>query len=285
MSSLYDTVRREALDAGLIKGLVADTHSGKGDLDCHDVDRERLAEWVESFHRNGIALITNLPPREDALQEFISKSFQYSKLTTYGESFTIEALDEPNNLAYSDIGLQLHTDLPFYSEPPAIQLFHCLLPATIGGESFVCDGEALALRMRDENPDAYHTLTSQWLKFQDLSPHWHLEAEHPIIREEQGRIKRICFNERNRDSWRSWNGDKEGVERFYHALDAYTAMVDDPQNHLNIHLQAGEVIVVDNWRLMHARKGFSGPRKFCGAYVDWDAALGLWRRSSRSRRQ
>ena len=32
----------------------------------------------------------------------------------------------------------------------------------------------------------------------------------------------------------------------------------------------GRAVLVDNWRVMHGRSGFSGSRRLCGAYINWD---------------
>ena len=46
-----------------------------------------------------------------------------------GETFQIKSVCDPNNLAYSNLGLQMHTDLPFNAQPPGIQLFFCMQQA------------------------------------------------------------------------------------------------------------------------------------------------------------
>ena len=79
--------------------------------------------------------------------------------------------------------------------------------------------------------------------------------------------------------WHGWHGWRR---RFYDALDRFEALVDAPQNAIDLRLQGGEVVVTDNWRVMHSRRSFVGDRHFLGAYVDWDAMRGVWRRSSRA---
>lgn len=34
--------------------------------------------------------------------------------------------DNPINIAYSNMALELHQDLPYYESPPGVQLLHCL---------------------------------------------------------------------------------------------------------------------------------------------------------------
>jgi trimethyllysine dioxygenase len=46
-------------------------------------------------------------------------------------------------------------------------------------------------------------------------------------------------------------------------------------------LKPGMMVVIDNWRVMHGRSGFSGDRRMCGAYVgrdEWRSRLEVLRR-------
>jgi len=42
---------------------------------------------------------------------------------------------QPENLAYSDLGLGLHTDNPYRGSGAGFQALHALIPASEGGES------------------------------------------------------------------------------------------------------------------------------------------------------
>ena len=51
-----------------------------------------------------------------------------------GTVFDVVSTDNPINIAYSNIALDLHQDLPYYESPPGLQLLHCLKfsPAVTG---------------------------------------------------------------------------------------------------------------------------------------------------------
>jgi alpha-ketoglutarate-dependent taurine dioxygenase len=51
-----------------------------------------------------------------------------------GTIFDVVSTDNPINIAYSNIALDLHQDLPYYESPPGVQLLHCLKfsPAVTG---------------------------------------------------------------------------------------------------------------------------------------------------------
>ena len=118
-----------------------------------------------------------------------------------------------------------------------------------------------------------------------LTGDWMDQASHPTIMvDERGELERIHLNDRVRDSWRGWmeGMDIAQTDKFYEALDAYEQIVQNEQNHMVTRLEQGEVIVTDNWRVLHARRSFNGSRHFEGAYISWDIMKALWRRTPRS---
>lgn len=61
----------------------------------------------------------------------------------------MRSVPQPQNLAYSDRGLGLHTDNPYREPAPGFQVLHALVPAPAGGDSLFGDSvhsEAAVLR-------------------------------------------------------------------------------------------------------------------------------------------
>ncbi|HET7757532.1 MAG TPA: gamma-butyrobetaine hydroxylase-like domain-containing protein, partial [Steroidobacteraceae bacterium] len=65
--------------------------------------------------QDGIAFVHALPRREAAFLEAMALIGVIAD-TNYGRTFQVRSLPQPENLAYSDLGLGLHTDNP-YREP------------------------------------------------------------------------------------------------------------------------------------------------------------------------
>jgi alpha-ketoglutarate-dependent taurine dioxygenase len=72
--------------------------------------------------------------------------------TNYGLVFDVRAVPQPENLAYSDVGLGLHTDNPYREPVPGFQALHTLVAAPDGGDNLFADGWALAAHLRDTDP-------------------------------------------------------------------------------------------------------------------------------------
>ena len=79
--------------------------------------------------------------------------------TNYGLVFDVRSVPQPENLAYSDLGLGLHTDNPYREPVPGFQALHVLVASPDGGESLFADGFALAEHLRGSAPEAFALLT------------------------------------------------------------------------------------------------------------------------------
>jgi gamma-butyrobetaine dioxygenase len=57
-----------------------------------------------------------------------------------------QRVDDPINVAYSNMALDVHIDLAYYESPPGLQLLHCMQfdADVIGGNSIVLDGFRVA---------------------------------------------------------------------------------------------------------------------------------------------
>lgn len=294
---IEDEVRAASLDAAVVLESLSGTDRNVSAWDDTSASNavELVAAWVESLRTRGCGIIKNVKPEREAILGFIRAVFQAERATAYGTSFTIKSVRNPSNLAYNSEALLGHTDQPYMAEPPGIQLFHCIKQADKGGESRFLDGFAMARKVWEQDKEAFEILTKHQVLFHDLTPRWHLEAYHPIFELAQGvapdadgmpALLRVHFNEQSRDSWRQYDANdprqsRENLDKFYKALDIVDRMVWEEQE-LSFLLQPGEVIVSDNWRTFHNRSAFTGERHFEGAYIDWDIAEAVWRRSSRA---
>ncbi|CAK9071461.1 unnamed protein product [Durusdinium trenchii] len=261
-------------------GITEDLTGGRLRFDWAELhDAGAKQRWIEAMHTDGVALVTGVPQHPMGVKDFAELLGTFVLPSVYGETFEIKAKNDPNNLAYSNLGLQMHTDLPFNAVPPSVQLFHCLEQAAEGGESIVMDGFAAAEALKAEDPEAFQLLCDHPLRFQDITPEWFSSAEHPTFEvSKTGSLWRVNFNERTRDSWRHWHPEDLHVSaRVYEALQKFEKLVEERARYAALRLKPGEMVCTDNWRVMHSRSGFVGSRHFVGAYFDWDALHARWR--------
>jgi len=92
--------------------------------------------------------------------------FGFVRETNYGMWFEVRAEVNPNNLAYTNLGLQAHTDNPYRDPVPTLQILACVENTVEGGESSVVDGFAVAAALQAENAEGFRLLSSCPARFE-----------------------------------------------------------------------------------------------------------------------
>ena len=236
------------------------------------------AQWLGSLTRYGFATLSGGPVREGALFDVVDL-FGYVRETNYGKLFEVRTEVNPTNLAYTGLGLQAHTDNPYRDPMPTVQVLYCLESSAKGGENMVVDGFAVAQKLRDENPDYFDALSQNCARFefsggQDV----HLTSRRPMIElAPDGEIIAVRFN--NRSAAAITDVPFDQMETYYAAYRRFGEIIDDPSMEVSFRLNPGDCFVVDNTRVMHARKGYSGEgtRWIQGCYADMDGVWSTWR--------
>lgn len=233
-----------------------------------------LGDWLAAVRTYGFAVLDGVPTESGALCE-VAERFGYVRETNYGRWFDVRTEVNPNNLAYTNLGLQAHTDNPYRNPVPTLQLLSCLENSVEGGESIVVDGFQAAQRLRSECPDAFHLLTQYKATFEYTgSEGVQLRANEPIIDlAPDGEITAIRFN--HRSAAPLIHVPYEDMEGYYDAYRRFSEIIEDENMQVNFKLSPGELFIVDNTRVLHARKAFSGTgeRWLQGCYADKDGLL------------
>ena len=121
-------------------------------------DKTLLLQWLKSLYRYGFAKMTGGKIESGALIR-TANLFGYVRETNYGKWFEVRSEVDAINLAYTNLGLQAHTDNPYRDPVPTIQILYCLENSASGGDSTVVDGFNAAIRLRNENPDYFNLFT------------------------------------------------------------------------------------------------------------------------------
>jgi gamma-butyrobetaine dioxygenase len=236
--------------------------------------REALGEWLAEVRRYGFALMTNVPTQSGSLCK-VAELFGYVRETNYGRWFDVRAEVSPRNLAYTNLGLQAHTDNPYRDPVPTLQILACLDNTVEGGESIVVDGFKVAERLQQEDPSGFVLLAGYCARFEYAgSKNVRLRAKRPIIEiGSDGELLAIRFN--NRSAAPFVDVPYERMEAYYAAYRKFAELIEDPAMAVTFKLAPGELFIVDNTRVLHARKAFSGSgtRWLQGCYADKDGLL------------
>jgi gamma-butyrobetaine dioxygenase len=241
--------------------------------DFNAVHRDNVAraQWLGGLVRYGFGKLTGGPATSGALMQ-VADLFGYVRETNYGKWFEVRTEVNPTNLAYTGLGLQAHTDNPYRDPVPTVQILYCLENSAEGGENMVVDGFACAHRLRAENPRGFDLLSRYCARFEYAgSDGVCLRSRRPMIElAPDGELIGIRFN--NRSSAAITDVPYEDMEAYYAAYRRLGEIIDDPAMEVTFKLNPGECFVVQNTRVLHARKGYSGEgsRWLQGCYADMD---------------
>ncbi len=237
-------------------------------------DRGALARWLAAVRRLGFAVMTGLPVENGSLLK-VASLFGYVRETNYGRWFDVRAEVNPTNLAYTNLGLQAHTDNPYRDPVPTLQLLACLENTVQGGDSVVVDGFMAVERLKREQPRHFEVLSAVPARFEFAgSQGVRLRAKRPIIElGPDGELLAIRFN--NRSLAAVTDASYEEMADFYSAYRRFAELIEDDAMAVTFKLAPGELFIVDNTRVLHARRAFSGvgSRWLQGCYADRDGLL------------
>ena len=238
-------------------------------------------DWLTRLVQDGIAFLTDVPCTDRQILA-AAALMGHVQETNYGLLFDVRSVARPENLAYSDYGLGLHTDNPYRDPVPGFQALHVLVASPEGGDSIFADGFALAEHLREADPGAFDVLSRTPVPFHYRSRDADLYAETPLIRlSAAGEVCAVHYNNRSIAPLRPTGCD---LRRFYAAYRRFALLLREPRFQARLKLEDGDLVVFDNQRTLHGRTAFSSvryPRHLQGCYLTRDSVysrVGLLRR-------
>lgn len=239
-------------------------------------DRD-LLDRTESFLRHGFVILEGVPRQDGAILE-VARRFGFPRDTNFGTVFEVRSVPSAEDLAYSSLALAPHTDNPYRTPVPGIQLLHCLVNETSGGLSTLVDGLAVSEALRRDDPEAWDILTRTPVRFRFLSATAEHVAWAPLIElDAAGRFETIRVSPRLEYVPLA---EPARLAAFYRARRALDRLLEAPGFTLRFRLADGDLMMFDNRRLLHGRTGFDpaeGHRHLQGCYIDIDGPRSLHR--------
>ncbi len=237
-------------------------------------NKKLLINWLKSLNSFGFAKITGCEKKTGTVIK-VAKLFGYVRETNYGKYFDVKSKTNAINLAYTNHGLQAHTDNPYRNPVPTIQILHCIKNSTKGGETKVIDGFNAALHLKKKNKKYFDLLSKYCSRFEfKRKKNIHLKSRFPMIKLSPDReLIAIHFN--NRSIAPLTDVPYNDMLNYYKAYRKFSKIIDDPKMAIKFKLKEGDCIIVDNTRVLHARTAYSGTgsRLLQGCYADKDGLL------------
>jgi gamma-butyrobetaine dioxygenase len=236
-----------------------------------------LAGWVTDFLEYGFVIFARVPPVPRTLFQ-VAAMFGFTRETNFGSLFEVRSEPVATDLAYTSLPLDPHTDNPYRWPVPGVQLLHCLANETSGGLSTLVDGFAAAEALRVRDKAAFEVLTRTAVRFRYRDAATDLVASAPPIElDAAGGLLAVHFSPRL-DFVPL--GSPEVLDGYYRARRAFDHLLRSPQFEIRFLLETGDLLMMDNRRLLHGRTGFDpaeGLRHLQGCYIDIDGPRSLYR--------
>ena len=141
----------------------------------------------------------------------------------------------------------------------------------VNSTSTLVDGLRLAVEMARDQPAAFETLCTVPARFhRRLREGWHFDLRAPVFRRDRrGVVTGIRMNDR---CLAPVDAEPDDVVRFYEAVRLLMERIKSGDGMVTIHLEAGQMLVFDNQRLLHGRTSFdpSSGRYIRIIHVDHD---------------
>jgi gamma-butyrobetaine dioxygenase/trimethyllysine dioxygenase len=224
---------------------------------------------LERVQAHGAAVLRGAGPDTEALIDALARAGLRVIETHFGRIEDLRTDNTTNQntdqLGYTDAPVDLHTDQPFLQDPPSYQMLHCMRPADEGGDSVVADAKQAALHLRSVDALAFELLTTVPVVFHRQQKAFERRLVSPMIELRDGGFFRV------RSSYFTLAPHRipfETMEPWYRAYARFTRLVRDPRHQLRFKLEAGDALLYDNARMLHARTGFQGARWVRGVYFD-----------------
>jgi len=238
-----------------------------------------LRQWLENIACYGLGMVSDTPHTSEATR-LLAERVAYIRMDIFG-GFADSDLSEPHaDSAYSNGYLASHTDGTYSYDPPGLLLFHVLDTDYIDGESIFIDGFYAVEILRQSYPEAFSILTQVPMPGHYLEVNTHLESKESLIKlDHNNRVQRIRFNHMDRMPF-YWG---EQTAQVYDALWKWRKIIDDIDNQCRFRLTSGNVVLFDNWRLLHGRLGYEGERRMVNCYLnmeDFESKLKILRNTN-----
>ena len=244
-------------------------------------ESKEMYDLLVSFYKYGFVIIKNIPTDDNFIVKF-ANSIGSVRRTNFGEYFDVKSKPDPNDLAYTSLGLTPHTDNPYRNPVPCIQLLHCIESKVSGGLSTLVDGFTVTEDLKIENPDFYKILSEVKVRFKFIDKEVVLEDWSELIKlNDDKTFKQVRFSPRL-DYVPIL--ERKKLDLYYKARKKLSEMYNSDKYRIEFKLSPKDLMMMDNYRLLHGRTSYEtkeGNRFLQGCYIDYDSTEGKLRHLKR----
>ncbi|KAJ2807933.1 hypothetical protein H4R21_000286 [Coemansia helicoidea] len=239
------------------------------------------AKLHDLLAKYGVAVIRSRgDDTEDIIHDFIGHDADVIS-THFGRIEHLRTGNTENThndqLGYTNAAVRLHTDQCYADQVPGFQFLHCIRPADSGGENYFVHAESAANYLKTEiSRRAYELLTTVPVRFDRRQSKFQAAHTDPILRlgdpaASGRRLEQVRYSYFTQAAQTAV--PFADLHEWYEALQTWDRLLYRDDFQIKARLEAGDVVIYDNLKVLHARNGFSGARHMAGVYL---ASSDLW---------
>ena len=183
------------------------------ELASPDTQYDSRKRMMQTLLKYGVCWLKDTPS-DHAATVAAAEAFSTVQSNVFGHDWSFTADGARSDTAYTTMGIGLHTDASYYTQPMGIQIFHVLQHNGTGGATMLSDGFAALKELDSEALDflSQYVLRHEYKETGRPGHHVHSVGTVVDLNKLNGSVRRLRFN----------NFDRapivpENSERFYHA--------------------------------------------------------------------
>ena len=236
-------------------------------LNYSDVlSKEGFKSFLKNLYEYGFCVLTNCETSLKSV-ETIANKIGYVRESIFGGLWEFESNENMADSAYTQEELRPHTDSTYSKDAPGLQLLLCCDYNATGGESIMVDGFNIAETLKKEK-EIFDILSNIEVPGRYVGDGVILEASRPVFRlNSKKELLQVSFNNYDRAEFRIEN---ELIIKFYDAIKKFDNLANKSEFQWKHILKPGELLIFNNWRILHGRGSFKGKRKMSGCYINME---------------
>ena len=225
---------------------------------------EGFKNLLQTIKTYGFSIINNCPTEMKTVEDIANK-IGYVRNSIFGDLWNFESNTEMADSAYTQEELRPHTDGTYNHDAPGLQLLLCCEYEAEGGESIMVDGFKIAKILRENHGTSYNILSEIDIPGRYFGDGVELIAKRPVFKFRNKKLIQVSFNNYDRGDFRLPNNK---INDFYNAIRAFDKLANAKEMQWRQILKPGQLLIFNNWRVLHGRSEFSGKRKMSGCYIN-----------------
>ena len=226
---------------------------------------EGYKKFLKNLYQYGFSVVQNCKTEMSSVENIVNK-IGYVRNSIFGGLWSFESNEDKADSAYTQEELRPHTDATYSNDAPGLQLLLCCDYKAKGGDSIMVDGFKIAEMIKKDNKELFDILSTINVKGSYIGDGVFLEAERPIFNlNSKKELFQVSFNNYDRAPFRF---EKDLTIKFYEAIRTFDLMANSKEYQWRHILKPGELLIFNNWRVLHGRGSFDGTRKISGCYIN-----------------